>query len=63
MAEYFPPPDKGGALDDDTLFWELFHGEPVAENGFICLSESPGLGLTLNEEQVQKWLYERQSGN
>ncbi len=44
MAEYFPRASEGGALDDDTLFWELFTGEPGAENGFIRLPDTPGLG-------------------
>lgn len=55
MAEYFPHPADGGVLDDDTLFYELFDGEPRAENGLISLSEAPGLGLELNGEQVRQW--------
>jgi L-alanine-DL-glutamate epimerase-like enolase superfamily enzyme len=57
MAEYFPPPGEGGALDDDTLFWELFRGEPRAEDGHVELSDSPGLGLELDEENVRAWQY------
>jgi L-alanine-DL-glutamate epimerase-like enolase superfamily enzyme len=49
MAEYFPPADEGGALDDDTLFWELFEGEPRAKDGFVELTAKPGLGLELKE--------------
>ena len=55
MAEYFPAPDDGGAPDDDTLFWELFVGEPRAEGGFVTLPEKPGLGLELNEEHIGQW--------
>ncbi len=55
MAEYFPPPDEGGALDDDTLFWEIFKGEPRAEDGYITLRDAPGLGLDWNEDNVRKW--------
>jgi L-rhamnonate dehydratase len=55
MAEYFPPPGEGGALDDDTLFWELFAGDPRAEAGFICLPEKPGLGVELSEERIRQW--------
>jgi len=55
MAEYFPPPGEDAALDDDTLFWELFRGEPRAEGGFITLPVRPGLGLELNEEHVREW--------
>ena len=28
MAEYFPPPDQGGVLDDDTIFYEFRWGTP-----------------------------------
>jgi L-alanine-DL-glutamate epimerase-like enolase superfamily enzyme len=55
IAEYFPAPAEGGAPDDDTLFWELFEGEPKAEAGFLSLPEKPGLGLELNEENVRQW--------
>jgi L-alanine-DL-glutamate epimerase-like enolase superfamily enzyme len=55
MAEYFPRPSEGGSLDDDTLFWELFIGEPRAQNGFIRLPDKPGLGLELNWPQIRKW--------
>jgi L-alanine-DL-glutamate epimerase-like enolase superfamily enzyme len=55
IAEYFPAPAEGGAPDDDTLFWELFVGEPKAEEGYVTLPEKPGLGLELNEEHVRQW--------
>ena len=45
LAEYFPqvPVEVG-----NELFWYIFDGEPVAENGFINLrDDSPGFGLTL----------------
>lgn len=58
IAEYFPPPYPDGVLDDDTLFWELFEGEPKAESGYVTLPAVPGLGLSLKEEQVQKWIYD-----
>ena len=54
VAEYFPAAEEGGAPDDDTLFWELFSGEPKAECGFVSLSETPGLGLELNDRNVQQ---------
>jgi L-rhamnonate dehydratase len=46
IAEYFPEmfPPTGY-----TLFWRIFDGEPVPENGSISLDDRPGLGLTLNE--------------
>lgn len=58
IAEYFPRPEDGGALDDDSLFWKLFTGEPLAEDGYVTLSGAPGLGLELNEENVNRWLYD-----
>lgn len=57
MAEYFPAPSEGGVLEDDTLFWELFEGEPRAVQGWVELSGQPGLGLELNEERVREWSY------
>ena len=57
MAEYFPPPGEDAVLEDDTLFWELFKGEPRAENGEIALPATPGLGLTLNDDRIQEWRY------
>jgi L-alanine-DL-glutamate epimerase-like enolase superfamily enzyme len=40
---------KGGVpLDDDTLFWELFSGEPRALGGYVTLPMTPGLGVILN---------------
>lgn len=55
MAEYFPSTSEGAPLDDDTLFWELFAGEPTASGGHIALSGKPGLGLDLNEDRIQEW--------
>jgi L-alanine-DL-glutamate epimerase-like enolase superfamily enzyme len=59
IAEYFPHPTEGGALDDDSLFWELFEGEPRARDGYVELSATPGLGLELNEKRVTEWRCER----
>jgi L-rhamnonate dehydratase len=45
ISEYFPkvPVEVG-----NELFWYIFDGEPVAEKGFVDLSnETPGFGLTL----------------
>lgn len=45
MAEYFPkvPVEVG-----NELFWYIFDGEPIAENGSIDLADDrPGFGLTL----------------
>ena len=48
MAEYFPkvPVEVG-----NELFWYIFDGEPVAEEGYVSLPEDrPGLGLTLKAD-------------
>ncbi len=45
ISEYFPkvPVEVG-----NELFWYIFDGEPVAEGGYINLSDTtPGFGLTL----------------
>ena len=55
MAEYFPSTAEGAPLDDDTLFWELFVGDCLAERGHVALSDAPGLGLELNEDRVREW--------
>jgi L-alanine-DL-glutamate epimerase-like enolase superfamily enzyme len=56
MAEYFPAPAEGVPVDDDTLFWEIFDGEPRAENGFVSLSGKPGLGLDLRDSSARDWV-------
>ncbi len=57
MAEYFPSPAEGAPLDDDTLFWELFNGEPRAEDGHVALNGRPGLGLDLNLDRIREWKF------
>jgi L-alanine-DL-glutamate epimerase-like enolase superfamily enzyme len=52
LAEYFPPPV--GAPDPNELFWTLFTGEPQAVDGYITLSDAPGLGLEINWEVVNR---------
>ena len=45
ISEYFPkvPVEVG-----NELFWYIFDGEPIAERGFVDLSDTaPGFGLTL----------------
>jgi L-alanine-DL-glutamate epimerase-like enolase superfamily enzyme len=45
IAEYFPPPI--GGCDSNDVFWDIFDGEPEAQDGHIYLGDKPGLGLTL----------------
>ena len=53
MAEYFPPVDVEVG---NELFWYIFKGEPVAQNGYVDLDENtPGLGLTIDETALQKF--------
>ena len=47
IAEYFPqvPVEVG-----NELFWTIFDGEPVAQDGFVDLDDAkPGFGLTLKK--------------
>ena len=57
IAEYFPDARDGGVLDDDTLFHELFVGEPRAVDGHVRLPDVPGLGLELNEKRIREWTF------
>ena len=53
MAEFFPPVD---VEIGNELFWYIFDGEPMAENGYINLRDDvPGLGLTIKEEALKKF--------
>jgi L-rhamnonate dehydratase len=52
IAEYFPAPDEGSALDDDTLCWAIFDGEPRAVDGHVTIPDTPGVGVTMNEAFV-----------
>ena len=51
MAEFFPVVD---VEIGNELFWYVFEGEPVAENGFIDLRDDvPGLGLKIREDALR----------
>jgi L-rhamnonate dehydratase len=51
MSEYFPMFDVEVG---NELFYYIFDGEPVAENGFLQLDDDkPGLGLTLKTEYLK----------
>jgi L-alanine-DL-glutamate epimerase-like enolase superfamily enzyme len=53
MAEYFPKVDVEVG---NELFWYIFKGEPVAQDGFVNLAEDvPGLGLTIDEEALKQF--------
>jgi L-rhamnonate dehydratase len=53
MSEYFPMFDVEVG---NELFYYIFDGEPVAENGFIQLDDDkPGLGLTLKTEFLDQF--------
>lgn len=51
IAEFFPPPV--GFADGNEMFWTTFTGEPLAEGGYITLSDKPGLGIELNRETIE----------
>jgi L-alanine-DL-glutamate epimerase-like enolase superfamily enzyme len=53
IAEFFPKVDVEVG---NELFWYIFDGEPVPVNGTIDLDENtPGLGLTVNEESLKRF--------
>jgi L-alanine-DL-glutamate epimerase-like enolase superfamily enzyme len=53
MAEFFPPVDVEVG---NELFWYIFDGEPMPDDGFIHLDDNvPGLGLTINEERLKQF--------
>jgi len=53
MSEYFPMHDVEVG---NELFYYIFDGEPVAENGFLQLDDNkPGLGLTLKTEFLDQF--------
>jgi L-rhamnonate dehydratase len=47
FAEYFPNvlPE-----DSNSMFWQLFSGNPVLDDGTIAAPTAPGLGYTLDED-------------
>jgi L-alanine-DL-glutamate epimerase-like enolase superfamily enzyme len=51
MAEYFPKTDIEVG---NELFWYIFNGEAIAENGSLQLDDSiPGMGLTLKKDETE----------
>jgi hypothetical protein len=48
----------------DVEWWEdLVHGEkPLQETGFAKVPEAPGLGVTINEDEVKKRLHKEHPG-
>ena len=55
FSEYFPPPDDDIPPDGNELFWRLFHGEPRQMDGTIDLPDTPGLGLEINWDVVNRF--------
>ncbi|HEY1599076.1 MAG TPA: enolase C-terminal domain-like protein [Pirellulales bacterium] len=52
LSEYLPPDYRDG----DTFLSELFLGDAVAHDGYITLSDRPGMGVDLNEPMVAEYL-------
>lgn len=50
FAEYFP--DHQG-VDRNSMFWNLFSGNPVQQNGRLSLGRTPGLGYSVNEDVAE----------
>ena len=53
IAEYFPEPL--GNPDRNEVFKAFWKGEPAAEDGYVNLSEEPGLGITPDAEMVARF--------
>jgi L-rhamnonate dehydratase len=52
LIEYFPQ----GSIRGGYIFYaELFRGEPEAVDGFVELSERPGLGIELDREVFERY--------
>ena len=53
MAEYFPMHDVEVG---NELFYYIFDGEPVAENGTLDLNDdAPGLGITISDRHLSNF--------
>lgn len=52
LIEYFPTDTIRSSY---TFFPEIFVGEPEVKNGFIAISDAPGLGIELNEETIARY--------
>jgi L-alanine-DL-glutamate epimerase-like enolase superfamily enzyme len=52
LSEYLPPDYRDG----DTFLAELFVGDAVAHDGYITLSDQPGMGVELNESAIAEYL-------
>ena len=56
LAEYFPLQES--ITDGNAFYWHAIEGEPIAESGYIDVSDEPGFGLELNEEALAEYCYE-----
>ncbi len=56
IAEYFPPLPDEVPPDGNEIFWRLFTGEPLAQDGYITLPETPGMGLEINHALVDQYV-------
>jgi L-alanine-DL-glutamate epimerase-like enolase superfamily enzyme len=53
MAEYFPQTEIEVG---NEMFWYIFDGEAIAENGFLQLDDNkPGVGLTLKTDYLDQF--------
>lgn len=53
MAEYFPQTEIEVG---NEMFWYIFDGEAIAENGFLQLDDKkPGVGLTLKKDSLNQF--------
>jgi L-rhamnonate dehydratase len=50
MAEFMMMSERADNIEPN--FGTMFLNEPLPENGYICLPDSPGFGLELNREAL-----------
>src|SRR5439155_10207771 len=50
LIEYFPHETRRASY---AFYFHLFDGEPEVVDGFVTLSERPGLGIGLREQELE----------
>lgn len=59
LIECFP---RTGVRSGYTFYHELFDGEPDAVDGYVTLSDRPGLGITVVDEVLDRYRTDRPQG-
>lgn len=51
FAEYFP---EAAGMDRNSVFWSLFRGNPVQQDGWLAAPTAPGIGYELDEDTAEQ---------